>query len=374
VSELDSILSPERLAGARLPLEKATTLPVEAYTSDEIYDREVRRLFHKEWICAGRVDQIPAHGDYFTIDLLGHKLVVVRDSDDDVRVLSRICRHRFAEIVHGTGNTRSFQCPYHSWTYRLDGALVGAPMMEEVDFDRAGCRLPETRSEVWEGWIFVTLDAHAPPLSPRLAPLSKLLARYRIGDLVATQPAVYESPFNWKILVDNFMESYHHIAVHRDTLEPVFPARQSFVADSEGPYSVLRMPSVIEASPGGLPQIEGLEGWQRNELVAIVVYPFHLFALSSQSMSWYQILPGDVGCFELRIHTCFPRETLEDPAHTGACQALHEFTQIVHAQDIKACETVWQGVNSAGTPPGRLHRLEGAIWQQNQWWIERMVG
>lgn len=372
-NDLRKMLSSKRLAGARLPLERAETLPAWAYTSTAVYGREVERLFQREWLCAGRVDQVPDEGDFLTLDLLGRKLMVVRGTDGEIRVLSRVCRHRFAELVNGRGNKRSFQCPYHAWTYRTDGSLVGAPMMDEVEFDKTRCRLPEFKREIWQGWIFVNFDEDAEALAPRLAPLAKLFDRYRMGDMVATDTASYDSRFNWKVLVENFMESYHHIATHRNTLEPIFPAKESWALDNEGPYSVLRMPSVVEGGPLELPSVEGLEDFEERTLQAAVVYPFHLFALSPDSMSWYQILPDEVGRFELRIHTCFPRTTFEDPSVGASCQVLRDLTKAVHAEDIAACEAVWQGVSAEGVPPGRLHRLEKAIWQMNQWWIGRMV-
>ena len=236
-------LSPRRLEPSRRPLEQAYTLPAEAFTSSIVYEREVERLFAREWLCAGRVDQIPDAGDYFCLDLLGEKLVVVRGRDDEVRVLSRICRHRAAEVVTGSGNTSTFVCRYHAWAYQLDGRLAGAPLSERIDgFDTDSCRLPEIRSELWQGWIFVNFDESAAALGPPLEPLSKLLAPYAMGERVASLTARFDSPFNWKVLVDNFMEAYHHIATHRDTLQPLFPAALSYVPDNDGPYSALVMP------------------------------------------------------------------------------------------------------------------------------------
>ena len=379
--ETQDLLAAGRLAGARQPLEKASTLPAEAFTSPAVYERECERIFSREWLCAGRADQIPEPGDYLTLDLPGEKLVVVRDLDGEIRALSRICRHRAAELVTGKGNARSFQCPYHAWTYRLDGRLLGAPLMEGAEgFDRESCRLPEIRSELWEGWIFVNLDPDAAPLGPRLAPLSKLLAGYRMSEMVAVETAVFDSPFNWKVLVDNFMEAYHHIAIHRDTFEPIFPARLSHAPDNEGPYSVLLMPAkdaALEAdeSPvGALPRLGTLEEAEERRLVAAAVFPFHLFAPTAESLTWYQLVPGTWDRFTLRIHSCFPRETLENPAYREAVEGLQAFIKVVHHQDIEACEAAWAGLRSRSFESGRLSLLEKPIWQFNQWWIECMTG
>ena len=372
---MELLLSPSRLAGARRPLPQATTLPADAFTSPSVYGAEFERIFEREWLCAGRVDQIPDRGDYFTLDLLGEKLVVVRDRNETIRVMSRICRHRAAELVRGAGNARSFQCPYHAWTFGTDGRLIGAPMMDGAEgFDRKTCRLPEIRSEVWEGWIFVNFDAEAAPLGPQLAPLSKQLSGCSMSEMVAIETATYDSRFNWKVLVDNFMEAYHHIATHRDTLEQAFPGEQSYSPDNQGPYSVLVMPDrATTPSPlGDLPRVQAGDAQNAGPLVAAVVYPFHLFAPTPESLTWYQLLPHGHDRFTLKIFSCFPRDVLQDPAHAAAVEGLQTFTKVIHEQDIQACEAVWAGLASRTFDTGPLCPLEKPIWQFNQWWTERM--
>ncbi|MEM9173696.1 MAG: aromatic ring-hydroxylating dioxygenase subunit alpha [Myxococcota bacterium] len=358
-------------ASALAPLGEATTLPARAYTDETIYAREVERLFRGEWLCAGRADQAPTPGDYVSIDLLGERLIVVRDRQGEVRVLSRICRHRAAMLVSGTGNARSFQCPYHLWTYGLDGRLLGAPHMDGVQgFDPATCSLPEIRSEIWEGFVFVNLDGEAPPLAPRLAPLRTLLADYAMAELVAEEVATYDSPFNWKVLVDNFMEAYHHIATHGDTLQPILPAALSHVTDNEdGPYSVLVMPA-NEAGQAIFDRqmLPGLSESEQPGLVAAVVWPFHLFAPGPHSMAWYQFLPESADRFTLRIYDCARKGRTDEER-----QQSHAILKVVHEQDIGACESVQAGLESGRFERGPLALLEKSIWQFNRWWAERML-
>jgi phenylpropionate dioxygenase-like ring-hydroxylating dioxygenase large terminal subunit len=363
-------LDPADFASATAPLGEATTLPASAYVDEAVYAQEVERLFRGEWLCAGRVDQIPDAGDFLCLDLLGDRLVVVRDRDDTIRALSRVCRHRAAELVSGRGNTRSFQCPYHLWTYGLDGGLVGAPHMEDVPaFDPAKCALPEIRSEIWEGFVFVNLDGEAEPLGPRLAPLSALLADYEIGALVAEETGTYDSSFNWKVLVDNFMEAYHHIATHADTLQPILPATASHVTDAEGPFSVLVMPT-SEAGEAVLPRrsLPGLSPEQQPGLIAAVIFPFHLFAPGPNTTAWYQFLPESVDRFTLRIYDCVPKDMSEEERAQS-----HAILKTIHAQDIGACEAVMAGLESGRFDRGPLALLEKSIWQFNQWWCERML-
>lgn len=375
-AEKGNPLSDERLAPARRPLEQARTLPAEAYTSPEIFERETERVLRREWLCIGRADQIPKAGDYYTLDLLGEKLVVTRDKDGDLHVLSRICLHRAAEIVSGQGNATSLRCPYHSWTYGLAGELLGAPLMDRVpDFDRSKCGLPELRCEIWEGWIFANFDPEADALGPQLAPMAKDLEAFRMSEMVAAEPMVFDSPFNWKVLVDNFMEAYHHIAIHRDTLESTFPGKLSHVPDNEGPYSMLVMPTAGGPAPeiADLPVHGTLEKWQAESLVAAVVFPFHLFAPGPSTLTWYQLIPSSVDRFELRIYLCAPRAIIEGPEFADALGAFREVVNAIHQQDIGACEAVWAGLNTRSFDTGLLNPLERSIWQFNQWWIERMT-
>ena len=147
-------------------------------------------------------------------------------------------------LVSGTGSTRWIVCPYHLWSYGRDGALHTAPLMDDAaDFDIEQCRLPQLAVEEWQGFVFVSMDADAAPLAPRLEPLAERLAPYGLARLVIADTIEFDSPWNWKLLVENFMEAYHHIGAHRDTFQVSNPAKDSFVVDNEGgPWSLLSMP------------------------------------------------------------------------------------------------------------------------------------
>jgi phenylpropionate dioxygenase-like ring-hydroxylating dioxygenase large terminal subunit len=178
------------------------------------------------------------------------------------------------------------------------------------------------------------------------------------------------------VLVDNFMEAYHHLATHRDTLQPLLPAALSYVPENEGPYSALVMPprpASGESAPTADSPNAGIPDDGPKPLVAAVVYPTHLFAPSEHSLAWYHILPERHDRFTLRIYTCFYRDALEDEAQSHAVRGLHELTKAIHHQDISACESVWSGLASPTFDSGPLSSLEKAIWQFNQWWTDRMV-
>jgi phenylpropionate dioxygenase-like ring-hydroxylating dioxygenase large terminal subunit len=360
-------------AAVRRPLAQASTLPPRYYTEPETYALEVERIFRREWLSIGRVDQVAKPGDFFCTEIFGEPLVAVRDGSQ-VRVLSRVCRHRGMAVVAGAGNTSSFQCPYHTWTYALDGRLVGAPEMRRAeDFDRAGIRLPEIRSEIWEGWIFVNFDDRAWPLAPALEPLMRAVAPYGLAQFRSTPPLVFDSPWNWKIMVDNFMESYHHLGIHADTLQYFYPASGTYAEDSDGPYAILRNPARPDVEIGTeLPQVAGLTDDLQSLLFVAAVFPYHLFAVTPDLLTYYQIEPRTVDHFILRIFVCALPEALDDPARAAALESAREFVNRVHLQDIVACSGVQAGYRSTTARPGRYSHLEKALWQFHRWVLDRL--
>ena len=360
----------------RMPAN-ATTLPPSSYVDPAVYDREVERLFRREWICVARVDQFERAGDYISLDLFGEALVAVRGDDGEIRVLSRVCRHRWMPVVAGSGNRRSFQCPYHLWTYALDGRLLGAPDMERnAGFDRSSCRLPSLRVEIWQGFVFANFDPDAAPLAPRLAGLERAIAPYRPAAMRTTAPLVFEHEWNWKVMVDNFIESYHHAGTHADTLQPLVPGNGTFVDDADGDaYAILHNPTKQQIPiPALFPPTPGLDDAQRAEFVVGVVFPFLLFSVQQDGLVWYRIEPRAFDRFVLHIHPCVPPEAAEAPAYEEHLAVMKTYLDGIHRQDIGVCEGVWQGLRSRHAAPGPLSHLEKAIWQFGRFVRSRVEG
>ena len=173
----------------------------------------------KVWNFIGRADRIPNAGDYFTIEFAGVPVIVMRGSDGEVRAFANTCRHRGALLLEGEGNCRAIRCPYHSWTYDIDGKLIVAPEMDATSgFDPAEWHLTPIRLESWAGFIFINFDDTAPPLMQYLGDLPQKLASYRFEDMVCVRRKEYVLDCNWKIYVENAMEAYHIATVHRSTL------------------------------------------------------------------------------------------------------------------------------------------------------------
>lgn len=371
----EALLDAEALARVAAPLDRAYTLPPAAYTDPAVYEAERERIFQRAWMPLVREEQIPEPGDYRSLTLAGQPVVVVRGRDDRIRVLSRVCLHRAAPVVEGDGNRTHFTCPYHAWSYGLDGVLLRAPLMEGTSaFVPGDCRLPELRCELWNGFVMANLDPEAEPFAPQVADYDAIFDRWRLAEWRVVETLEYDSPWNWKVLVENFMEAYHHIAIHSTTFEPRFHAKDSAVPDNSGPYSILRMPP----APGtgeddhGLPRMDGLDADREHDLYANVLLPFFLVGMQADLCAWYQILPDRHDHFTLRIHVLVPPATAALPELDAVREGLRAAVDAIHQEDIVANDLVWAGLNAPLTRQGRLSPLEKSIWQINRWWLERM--
>jgi nitrite reductase/ring-hydroxylating ferredoxin subunit len=262
-----------------------TTLPPQAYRSQEIFDLEVERVFRRGWMNVGHISQLPDPGDFRTIDMFGELLVVTRGHDDEINVLSRVCTHRWMDVCAGrrTGTVPSLQCPYHRWTFSHDGELRAAPEMAETPgFDKADHGLHRFRHEIWEGFIYVNLDGQAPPTTELWGAMSDQLREYGLADWEVVDSTPWgESAWDWKVFIDNG-ECYHHIGIHHDTLEPFMPARKAVDLPDNGEYTLLYAMMdesiLVPSSDGGLdgaaddPPAPGLTERQRTGLG--LAYPF----------------------------------------------------------------------------------------------------
>ena len=370
--KLTQLLDPQQIDAARAPLQCASTLPTGAYTSPEVFELECLQVFESQWLCVARADQVAQPGDFLVVDVPHQPIVITRDAAGQLHALSNICLHRAMPLASGSGNTQRLTCPYHLWTYELNGALRSAPMMDGAEnFDAQACHLPRVQIEQWHGFLFVNLDPAAPALAPQLTGLDALIRNYRFADLVIADTLHFDSPWNWKILVENFMEAYHHIGPHQASLQPAFPAREATVPDNDGqPWSFLNMPGVPATAEGPSP-FPDLNPEQRASLFAAAVFPIGLIAASNNSGVWYQLTVRDVDYFDLDIHLLLPPNAISSMTDADLAHARQLLEQ-VHGEDIGVNAGTWRGLNASLTRPGRLAPGEKAIWQLNQLWLERM--
>ncbi|MFI0480970.1 aromatic ring-hydroxylating dioxygenase subunit alpha [Actinomadura sp. 9N215] len=367
VRVLDQI---RRTAG--LPLELGETLPPAAYSSPELYDLEVERIFRREWLCVARADQIPRPGDYLALDVLTEPIVITRDEDGALHALSRVCRHRFMDVLppgHAPrqGNLSRLTCPYHTWTYRLDGRfagqLTGAPLMHKVDFDRANCRLPLVRLAVWNGFVLINLDADASP--PRLDGPAGELAAYGLDDWVTAEPLTWtDVAANWKVAAENGAESYHHLGTHAATLQPLLPGQATQITECGENWFSMRNPLHPDAAlNSGFPPVPGLSPEQRSGLLITGVFPTFVLTVMPDHAAWFRWLPTGPATHETQIAILTPGTTRDRPDYQEVISTYRAFYHQVQTEDLLAIHGVQRGLASTTSHPGRLSHLERPIWQ-----------
>ncbi|MCB1394536.1 MAG: aromatic ring-hydroxylating dioxygenase subunit alpha, partial [Rhodobacteraceae bacterium] len=206
-------------ANVAVPFERARAMPPAVYTSEDFVQAELDHIFAREWFCIGRADALAEPGAYTTAELAGEPVLVVRGRDGALKAMSNVCRHRMSVLLEGRGQARAITCPYHGWTYNLDGSLRGAPAMEKnAGFCKADYALPQVRCEEWLGWVFVTLNPDAAPVAQRLAPVEAMIAGYDMTNYTENFYEEHVWDTNWKVLAENFMESYHLPVCHADTI------------------------------------------------------------------------------------------------------------------------------------------------------------
>jgi phenylpropionate dioxygenase-like ring-hydroxylating dioxygenase large terminal subunit len=354
------------LAGRDQPLEQAATLPPEVYASEPFYQLEVERVLRPAWLPVGHVAQLASVGDYLCHDLCGEMLLVMRGSER-LRVLSRVCLHRWAELLRGSGNCRRFACPAHKWTYDLDGRLIGAPAMDQVAFDPRQQRLPEYRSEIVDGFIYVNLSGDAPALAPQLQELSRELQplapeHWRIGATLE-----YDCPVNWKLIVETFSECYHHIGAHPETFDATYPGRDSYVEEGRAAWTVLHAPARRDVPEdrltAGFPLLGEMTAQQRQEFRVYLIYPYQLLAVMPDRVYWFCLQPGAAMRTRFQAHLLLDPRALEDPNYSRLIEAERSFYVRFNDEDIAINRMQQRGVATGAARPGRFSHLEKALWQ-----------
>lgn len=372
------LLRPETYAGVRRPLLEASTLPPACYTSPAFYRQEVQTIFMKVWNFVGRADRIPDAGDYFTIEFAGVPVIVIRGADGEVRAFANSCRHRGALLLEGEGNCRAIRCPYHSWTYDVDGRLIVAPEMGETrGFDPAEWHLTPIRLEGWGGFIFINFDAGAAPLIDYLGDLPQKLASYRFEDMVCVRRKEYVLQCNWKIYVENAMEAYHIATVHRSTLSRQ-KGKPSEAQPADGQYCALfkehKGSRALLAGETGFPEMDHLQGMAAQGSWYPLLYPSTMFGCTYDCMWWLELHPMGPEQTRLIVGSSFPRSIAARPDFEEVVQRYYRRWDISIPEDNQISELQQRGLSSPFAKPGRLAHAEPLVHTFANWVLDRVLG
>jgi choline monooxygenase len=376
-----NLFDPALYSGVRRPLAQASPMPAWCYTSQAFYEREVERVFRKSWNPVGRESDIPKNGDYFTTELAGVPIIVVRDRNGVVGAFVNACRHRGTEMVCGSGNLRVFNCPYHSWCYGLDGQLLVAPGMNEVKgFERSDFPLAKVQLGTWGGFLFVAIDPDCGPLDAYLGELKTSLASYHMEDMVCVRKEHYDLRCNWKLLIENFKESYHLSTVHRTTIdqyasieiagyEVEVPRGEYLIsfAQHAGSMALLKQDT-------GFPPIATLAGKTAHGSHFPLVYPAMGLCTTTDCCWYLQLHPQGPGRTKMVIGSLFPKATVERADFDEVVKNYYKRWDITVAEDNGICERQQRGLEAAVVlPEARFGPRESNVHEIDNWVLDRVL-
>jgi glycine betaine catabolism A len=359
---------PVDLEPALRPFGQSRMLPRDAYTSPRVFAFEQERFFAGSWTCVGREGDLEGTGAQRAMRVGGAGVLLVRATDGRVRAFANTCRHRGHELL-GVGEQttrRTVLCPYHAWTYDLDGALRVAPgFRDHGDFRPADHGLVELPLESWHGFLFVNGSGDAPPFAEHVGALDELVAPYRLERLVPLATHEYDLACNWKVVLENYHECYHCPLIHPELCQVSPPASgDNFELDGAwvGGTMDLKDHAVTMSLDGhsdGVP-IPGLDTGRLRTVAYLGLFPNLLLSLHPDYVMTHLVEPLGPALSHVVCSWYFPPEATERPGFDPSYAV--EFWDRTNRQDWAACESVQRGMASPHFQPGPLAPAEDAVY------------
>jgi choline monooxygenase len=331
------------------PLAQASTIPADWYLDQRIFDLERRTVFTRSWQLVGRVDQVRTPGQYLSCELAaGEPVVVVRAEDNVVRGFFNVCRHHAAAVVTAPEGAASvLRCPYHGWTYALDGQLKGTPDFTGVcDFDRSANGLVPIETEVWDKWIFVRLEHHGPSLEEFLgSDLSNRIQQLGLEKLRWMETRLYTLDCNWKVFVDNYLDGGYHVPHLHKGLDSVLDYSTYTIENGER-FCLQSSPLV---SDGAEPRTGAVRTGDRA--LYYWIYPNLMINCYGSAMDTNLVIPRGVDRTDV-IFDFYFRDVSEEVRARN--RASIEVSEQIQDEDVAICASVQRGLRSRSYTAGRL--------------------
>jgi Rieske 2Fe-2S family protein len=358
----------DELKASLAPFGQSRMLPRAAYVDPAVFAWELRHIFGG-WSCVGYTDDLPAPGSQRAVSVGAGGVLLTRDEDGRVHAFANVCRHRGHELLQcGQTTTRhSIVCPYHSWSYKLDGSLRNAPGFRNVaSFDPADFGLAALRVVDWHGWVFVDSTGDAGEFGEHVAGTEEIIAPYQPEQLRIVARHSYELACNWKVIAENYQECYHCSTIHPE-LSRISPPTSGDNLDLPGRWmggSMDLIPAAETMSLDGRSRgrtIAGLTEHERRTVMYLVGYPNLLVSLHPDYVMTHLLTPLAVDRTQVECAWAFPREVADrddfDPSYAV------DFWDLTNRQDWAACESVQRGLASPHARPGPLAREEDGVYQ-----------
>jgi len=336
-----------------------STLPSSWYLDSEIFSLERNHIFFQEWLCVGREEGIPAPGDHRVLDVQGESIILLRNDEGHLRAFYNVCRHRGAHLC-ATANTddplikggvgrKSITCPYHAWTYDLNGQLIHARHVpDDCDFKRENIQLYPVGVDSWGGFIFVHLTPeNAKPFSQHVAHVAERFKRYRMQDLRIGATLNYSVGANWKVLCENYNECYHCGPVHPELCRVVPSFRTAGGADLDWREGIPHRDGANTFTRTGTTNrraIPGLNELEQSRHFGELIYPNTFISMSPDHVAAFVLQADGPHRTEVTCYFLFEPYEIERPEFDPADAV--EFWDLVNRQDWAICARVQRGMSS----------------------------
>ena len=357
----------------------SSTLPPVCYTGAEILAAETSGLLRQSWLGVGRADEWREPGDYAAFDLAGTPVILLRDEERRLRAFANTCRHRGTRLLEGSGNTARIRCPFHGWSYALDGSLHGATRMGAArGFRRADMGLFEFRTAQRGGFVFVALSNETPGIDEWLGAFGPLLAPWRLEELVTTRRRELEVDCNWKLFLEVFNESYHLEHVHTATfggiyLEPELPDEVGDCVHSSFSPTAGTGGLKADEQEHALPTMPDLGVRERAGTRYTWVFPSLTFAVGGEALWAYGARPLGPGRCRVTQWVCFPPRTVASAGFEGKAQRYYARMDEALAEDVAVLERQQIGMQSPFARAGRWSDLERGAAAFGAWYARRLA-
>ncbi len=353
-------------------IDGARTLPGKYYHSEEIYREEAEKIFYKFWLFACRANDIPEPGDYKLIQVVDESLILVRDKSGAIRAHFNVCRHRGTQLCtepSGHFKAKTIQCPYHAWTYSLDGKLMSAPLMQEGHgFVKEDCSLHEATVHEWEGFVFINLAKNPIPFEKQNGALIGKFADWKMSELRTAHHIRYELNCNWKLILQNYQECYHCPGVHPLlTRRTPVQSAQHDVSDGAviGGFMDISQErgSMTMDGSAAAPPVCDVSGADLQRVYYYSVFPNLLLTPHPDFVLYHHITPMGTGKIINDCYWLFRPEVIADPGAQAGIKSAIEFWDITNRQDWQVCEQMQVGTMSKRFDRGYYSGREDILLQ-----------
>ena len=354
----------------------AKTLPQRYFVSPKIFAQEQEKIFSSQWMLAGHQSQIAEAGDYFTAEISGESLIIVRNKHGVIHGFYNVCRHRGSRLIEDkNGQCAAIQCPYHTWTYALDGRLTGAPHMDETPgFDKADYSLRQVQLSLWEGFVFLNLADAPVPLERLFAPLSGKFSRWNLPALRSAKRSEYEVRANWKLMFQNYSECYHCLGVHPELskISPYDSAENDLTEGAFlGGFMRINKDKSLTMSGNACALPVGDFGDEDFRLVFYYsIFPNMLLSLHPDYVMVHQLQPQSP---ERTLIFCDWFFNPEASKHSDFDpEDAIQFWDMVNRQDWHVCELSQQGIASRAYEAGPYSARESIPAAWDEYYLRQM--